>query len=154
MLLSEFEQHSQRYHENFKQDIDAAAQRLFLKLQEQPLVLNSLRTTRATADAAVIAMTFYAGGIGIHDLVVAPAMLAVTSLLTESAIGSFVRREELALKQQQQQQVKQLFATVLQQKLIALPAQLPVNHHFNITLQQLQQAEQEFTEKRHGLRSL
>jgi hypothetical protein len=116
--------------------------------------LNSLRTTRTTADAAVIAMTFYAGGIGIHDLLIAPAMLAVTSLLTESAIGSFVRREEQALKQQQRAQVKQLFTNFLQQQLSALPTQLPAHHHFNITLQQLQAAEQEFTEKRHGLRSL
>ncbi|MEQ1638492.1 MAG: GTPase [Methylococcales bacterium] len=153
-LLKVFEQQTEHYHEHFKQAIEAAAQRLHLKLQEQPLLLNSLRTTRTTADAAVIAMTFYAGGIGIHDLLIAPAMLAVTSLLTESAIGSYVRREELTLKQQQQQQVKQLFATYLQQQLNSLPAQLPAHHHFNITLQQLQTAEQELTEKRHGLRSL
>jgi GTPase SAR1 family protein len=153
-LLSEFEQQVTHYHEHFKQDIEAAAQRLYLKLQEQPLVLNSLRTTRATADAAVIAMTFYAGGIGIHDLIVAPAMLAVTSLLTESAIGSYVRREETTLKQQQQAQVKQLFSTFLQQQLNTLPAHLPAHQHFNIPLQQLQNAEQEFTEKRHGLRLL
>ncbi|MCX7088894.1 MAG: 50S ribosome-binding GTPase [Methylococcales bacterium] len=153
VLLGEFELHTQHYHEQFKTEIAGAAQRLYLKLQEQPVVLNSLRTTRATADAAVIAMTFYAGGIGLHDLVIAPAMLAVTSLLTESAIGSYVRREEIALKQQQYAQVKQLFAAFLQQKLNTLPTQLPTHNHFNITLQQLQCAEQELSEKRHGLRS-
>lgn len=153
-LLAEFEQQAAQYHENFKPVVTAAAQRLYVKLQEQPVLLNTLRTTRTTADAAVIAMTFYAGGIGIHDLVLAPAMLAVTSMITESAIGSFVRKEALALKEQQRQQVKQLFACFIQQQLNDLLTQLSVDNHFNITLQQLQLAEQEFTEKRHGLRLL
>lgn len=152
-MLEHFEQQSEHYHENFKPAIQEAAQHLYLKLQEQPVLLNSLRTTRTTADAAVIAMTFYAGGIGIHDLLIAPAMLAVMSMLTESAIGSFVRKEELALKQQQKNQVGQLFAHFLQQPLNTLPAQLPAHQHFNVSLQQLQAAEQEFTEKPHGLRS-
>ncbi len=153
-LLNEFEQQAEQYHERFKPAIEASAQRLYVKLQEQPALLNSLRTARTTADAAAIAMTFYAGGIGIHDLVLAPAMLAVTSMLTESALGSFVRKEELTLKQQQKEQVKQLFINFLQHQLNSLSAQLPADHHFNITLQQLQLAEQEFTEKRHGLRLL
>ena len=81
--------------------MEKTAQRLYHKLQEQPLVLNSLRATRVTTDAAAIALTLQMGGIGVHDLIFAPAMLTVTSLLAESAIGSYMHKVEHELKQHQ-----------------------------------------------------
>ena len=67
------------------------------------MVLNSLRATRVTTDAAAIALTLHMGGIGVHDLIFAPAMLTVTSLLAESAIGSYMHKVEHELKQHQLQ---------------------------------------------------
>jgi GTPase SAR1 family protein len=154
-LLAGFDGAVKHYHQTFQQDVESAAHRLYRKLQEQPLLLNSLRATRATTDAAVIALTLHTGGIGVHDLVIAPSMLTVTSLLAESAIGSYMHSVEADLKRNQLNQVKQaLFVAALRDKLAALPQQLSTVAHFNITPEQLQEAENHLKEKRHGLRLL
>lgn len=154
-LLQDFGRSAKDYHLSFQQDVDSAAHRLYYKLQEQPMVLNSLRATRATADAAVIALTLQMGGIGLHDLVIAPAMLTLTSLLAESAVGSHMHKVETELKQNQFNTVKQvLFVDSLRKKLLQLPEQLSMTTHFNISPDQLRAAELQLTEKRHGLRLL
>lgn len=154
-VLQDFGLAAKDYHLSFQQDVESAAHRLYYKLQEQPVVLNSLRATRATADAAVIALTLQMGGIGLHDLVIAPAMLTLTSLLAESAVGSYMHKVEAELKQNQFNTVKQaLFIDSLRKKLLQLPEQLSMTTHFNISPDQLRAAEQQLTEKRHGLRLL
>jgi len=153
--LQDFALAAKNYHLSFQQDVDSAAHRLYYKLQEQPMVLNSLRATRATADAAVIALTLQMGGIGLHDLVIAPAMLTLTSLLAESAVGGYMHKVEADLKQNQFNTVKQaLFVESLRLKLLQLPEQLSMTPHFNISPDQLRAAELQLTEKRHGLRLL
>ena len=154
-ILQDFSSAAKNYHVSFQQDVEKTAQRLYHKLQEQPLVLNSLRATRVTTDAAAIALTLHMGGIGVHDLIFAPAMLTVTSLLTESAIGSYMHKIEHELKQHQLNTVKQaLFVDSIGLKLRALPEQLSTINHFNISPDQLQAAELQLTDKRHGLRLL
>ena len=153
--LQDFGLAAKNYHLFFQQDVESAAYRLYYKLQEQPIVLNGLRATRATADATVIALTFYMGGIGLHDLVLAPAMLSVTSLLAESAVGSYMHKVEAELKQSQFDTVKQaLFIEGMRNKLLQLPEQLSMTAHFNIPPDQLRAAEHQLIEKRHGLRLL
>jgi GTPase SAR1 family protein len=155
LLLQDFGVAAKNYHLSFQQDVEATAQHLYHKLQEQPLVLNSLRATRATADAAVIALALHTGGIGVHDLVIAPAMLTVTTLLTESAIGGYMHKIEAQLKQQQLAAVKQrLFSDMLVKSLAALPNDVSRATHFNISPEQLRAMEQQLTKKRHGLRLL
>ncbi len=154
-LLDDFAEAAQHYHIDFQQDVEHAAEQLYHKLQQQPMVLNALRATRVTADAAVIAFTLHTGGIGIQDLVIAPAMLTVTSMLTESAIGSYMHKIESELKQQQLIAVKQsLFIDSLTKQLLALPEQLSVLTYFNIPPDLLHEAERQLTDKRHGLRLL
>ena len=154
-ILQDFSTAAKNYHVSFQQDVEKTAQRLYHKLQEQPMVLNSLRATRVTTDAAAIALTLHMGGIGVHDLIFAPAMLTVTSLLTESAIGSYMHKVEHELKQHQHNTVKQaLFVEIIGQSLLALPEQLSTMTHFNISPDQLKAAEFQLTEKRHGLRLL
>jgi GTPase SAR1 family protein len=154
-IVEQFTAAAQTYHIDFQDDIENTANRLYKKLQEQPMVLNSLRVTRATTDAAVIALALQAGGIGLHDLIIAPAMLTVTSLLTESAIGGYMGRLEIELKKHQLATVKQtLFVDNLRNRLLDLPEQLSAPIHFNISLNQLQTAEAQLTDKRHGLRLL
>jgi hypothetical protein len=95
------------------------------------------------------------GGIGVHDLIFAPAMLTITSLLAESALGSYMHKAEHDLKQHQLNTVKQaLFVETIGRKLLALPEQLSAMTHFNISPDQLKAAEHQLTEKRHGLRLL
>ena len=154
-LIAEFSNATQHYHIDFQQDVEHAAKQLYQQLQQQPLILNSLRATRVTADAAVIALTLHTGGIGAQDLVIAPAMLTVTSMLTESALGSYMKKIESELKQRQLQQVKQqLFINVLVKRLLQLPEQLSNTQYFNISPAALQAVEQQLTDKRHGLRLL
>jgi GTPase Era involved in 16S rRNA processing len=154
-LLQDFAVAAQNYHIDFQQDVEHTAQQLYHKLQQQPMVLNTLRATRVTADAAVIAFTLHTGGIGVQDLVIAPAMLTVTSMLTESAIGSYMHKVESELKQQQFNTVKHtLFIGSLAKRLLALPEQLSTLNYFNISLESLSAAEQQLTDKRHGLRLL
>jgi len=153
--LQDFAEAAKKYHLSFQQDVESAAHRLYYKLQEQPALLNSLRATRATADATVLAISFYMGGVGLHDLVIAPAMLAVTSLLAESAVGGYMHKVEAELKQNQFNTVKQaLFIESLRKKLLQLPEQLSTATYFNISPDRLRAAELQLTEKRHGLRLL
>lgn len=154
-ILLDFSASARDYHVAFQQDVENTAHRLYHKLQEQPMVLNSLRATRATTDAAAIALTLHMGGIGVHDLIFAPALLSVTSLLAESAIGSYMHKIEHELKQHQLKTVQQkLFVEVIKTKLVALTEQLSTMTHFNISPNQLRAAENQLTEKRHGLRLL
>lgn len=155
LMMQNFNRAAKDYHLNFQHEVENAAEHLYSKLQEQPLLLNSLRATRISADAAAIAITLHTGGIGLHDLLIAPAMLAVSSLLTESAIGNHLRRIQQTLKREQYNTVKQqLFIPALTKPLNDLPEQLPHLAHFKISPAQLQTAQTKLTEKRHGLRIL
>ena len=154
-LLVDYQQAVGAYYNNFQQDVDAAAHRLYYKLQEQPLVLNSLRATRISTDAGGILLAIHAGGIGVQDLVITPMMLTVTSLLTESAIGSYMHKVEAELKQHQMHTVKTaLFEACLRERLYAIPLKSRSPMRFNITEAQCHQAEQTLKEKKHGLRIL
>ena len=95
------------YHSEFQHEIEDTAQQLYKKLQEQPIALNSLRATRFTTDSAALVLAIHAGGIGLHDLILMPMIISVTSLLTESALGSYMKRVEAELKQKQLDTVKQ-----------------------------------------------
>ncbi len=154
-IMASFNQTLEQYHLTFQDEVENTANRLYSKLKEQPALLNSLRATRATADAAVIAIALHTGGIGLHDLVIAPAMLTVTSLLTESALGGYMNRIEADLKQRQFEAVKQtLFSGNMKKQLLDLSGQLSSVSYFNISPEQLKQAESQLIEKRHGLRLL
>lgn len=152
-LLQNFNQAAVQYQQDFQPEIDATAQRLYKKLAQQPVVLNSLRATRVSADALLIAVSIQMGGIGLHDLFITPAMLSITSLLTESAIGGYMKKLEAQLKQQQRVAIeKSLFINVLQQTLLELPQLITDTPQFAISPEQLQHAQQQRMEKRHGLR--
>lgn len=143
------------YHGGFQVQIEEAAQSLYRKLQEHPLLLNGLRATRITTDAAAVALALQGGGIGLHDLVIAPAMLSLTSLLAESAIGSYMHKVQAELKSQQLSSVKQqLFENYLQGALVHLPERVQAAALFNIPEAQLVEVELQLKEKKHGLRLL
>jgi hypothetical protein len=93
------------------------------------------------------------GGIGLQDLIITPLMLSVTSLLAESALGSYIGRLEMELKQKQLATVKQqLFLAAMKVPMAKLPEQMEQNKRFNISLDRVEQAEQQLKEKKHGLR--
>jgi ethanolamine utilization protein EutQ (cupin superfamily) len=152
MLLQDFNQAASDYHLSFQQDVEASARRLYHKLEQHPILLNSIRATRITTDAVMMALIIQAGGIGVSDLFLTPAMLSITSLLTESALGSYMGKVEGELKQQQLASVKkQLFTDTLQQALYAVPNRLTEQNRFAISVEQLQVAQQQRVETRYGL---
>ncbi|HIG91639.1 MAG TPA: GTP-binding protein [Methylococcaceae bacterium] len=152
-IMEGFGQAALVYHEDFQGEVEDIAQRLYRKLQDQPAVLNSLRATRLTTDSAAIALAIKTGGLGLQDLIITPLMLSVTSLLAESALGSYMGRLEMELKQKQLATVKQqLFLEAMKVPMAKLPEQMEQNKRFNVSLDRVEQAEQQLKEKKHGLR--
>ncbi len=119
-----FERAIHRYYESFRPQVERTAEELYRKLQERPALLNSLRASRTFADTAALALAIQTSGIGPHDLVVAPAFLAFTSLLAEGALGKFLDQKVAQLKARQLGQVVQLFRESLVEPLRALPDRL------------------------------
>ncbi|WP_306305970.1 hypothetical protein [Methylomonas koyamae] len=100
-------------------------------------------------------LAIQAGGIGVQDLVITPLILTITSLLAESAIGSYMHRVEAELKQHQFATVNNaLFDGCLKQRLYQLPLAVHSQTRFNISEQQCHAAELALKEKKHGLRIL
>jgi len=117
---------------DFQPEIERTARQLHDKLREQPAVLNALRATRVTADAAALGLALHTGGIGVQDFIIAPAILSVTSLLAESALGHYLHKAEAELKERQYQETKRLFDESLRPVLQGLPQRLKGEGRFNI----------------------
>ncbi len=155
IILQDFNQAARLYHGDFQQDVEASARRLYRKLEQHPLLLNGIRATRITTDAVLMGLVIHAGGVGVSDLFLTPAMLSMTSLLTESAIGSYVNKVEAELKYQQLLTVKnRLFIEVVQHALYQLPQLMTDRNRFAISHKQLQEAQQQRTDTRYGLQLL
>ena len=108
------------YHAAFAPEIKAAAASLYDHLRAHPATLHSLRATRITVDAAAIGLAIKTGGFGPADLVVAPAMLAFTSLLTESAVGRYMSKLAEELREKQRDSVRTHVLEPLRQRLTAM----------------------------------
>ncbi len=141
-LSETYNQAIRNYQAAFHHEIEEAAHRLYSKLEQQPATLNSLRATRITTDAAALAIALKTGGIGVQDFVITPAVLSLTSFLTESALGHYMNRVEAELKQKQLQAVTtRLFDDAVNRQLKSLPARMNPNNKFNIAEQALRDAE-------------
>lgn len=154
-LAEAFQAAVRQYHGDFQPEIEETARRLYEKLQEQPAVLNSLRATRVTTDATAVALALKTGGIGLHDLIITPAILSLTSLLAEGALGGYMTRVQADLKQRQFARVEQsLFRGVLEKALRRLPERITGSDKFGIPHETVRDAEAALEDKRHGLRIL
>lgn len=100
-LRARFHAAARDFRARFEPEVVAAAGRLYQTLQHQPRMLHSLRAARATADAASILFAVKTGGFGVNELLLAPALFAVTSMLTEGALGTYMERVARDLKTKQ-----------------------------------------------------
>ncbi|MFZ4702736.1 MAG: hypothetical protein ACOYMG_22050 [Candidatus Methylumidiphilus sp.] len=130
-----------RHVQDFQPEIERTAHQLHDKLREHPAVLNTLRATRVTADAAALGLALHTGGIGVQDFIIAPAILSVTSLLAESALGHFLHRAEAELKERQYRDTQKLFEEVLGPVLKSLPDRMNQEVRFNIPGQMVESVE-------------
>lgn len=121
------EQAIKTHQTEFAPEISKAAESLYAHLQQHPVTLNGLRATRVTTDAAAVVFAVKTGGIGLADLVLAPAVLSFTSMLTESAVGQYMKTVEEQLHDTQLASVRQHILAKLQQQLIELP--MTMNHN-------------------------
>jgi GTPase SAR1 family protein len=141
VLAERFDKAAGDYLRAFQPEIDRTAHRLYDHLREHPAVLNGLRATRVTTDAAALAVALHTGGIGMHDFIIAPAMLSLTSMLAEGALGRYMDKAQADLKQKQSAAVEKLFRDTLQAPLIRLPNRLDTSRRFDIPPELLEAAE-------------
>jgi hypothetical protein len=140
-LRQSFESAARAQREDFAPVIHATATRLYDTLQRRPALLNTLRAARATTDLAAIAIAIKTGGLGINDLLFAPAMFALASMLTEGALGSYMSHIASDLKKQQMEHVRTtLLQGVFAQELRNLTADLNDAELFGISAEQLREA--------------
>jgi len=132
---------AKQYQQDFEPRIDAAAERLYQQLQTQPTLLNSLRAARVTTDAAAVALAVKSGGLAATDLLVAPAMLSVTTLLTESALGRYMATVRNELKAEQRTEVRQqVLDGVLGAGLLNLPKSMDQSSLLGLDLSELDES--------------
>ncbi len=114
------------YQSEFEHDIESAGRRLYEHLQQHPATLNGLRAARVTTDAAGVVLAVKTGGIGVNDLILTPAMLSITSLLAEGAVGQYMKQVEKELRERQFALVGDLlFRKILEARLAGLPGEIP-----------------------------
>lgn len=124
-LQGRWQQQAESLREAFQPRIEASARDLHNRLSEQPALLNTLRATRATTDAAGVALAVKSGGLAPADLILAPAMLSITTLLTESALGRYLDSIANRLKNELAELVRdRLVESVLGDTLLSIEQQL------------------------------
>jgi len=140
-LRQSFESAARAQREDFAPVIHATATRLYDTLQRRPALLNTLRAARATTDLAAVAIAIKTGGLGINDLLFAPAMFALASMLTEGALGSYMSHIANDLKKQQMEHVRsRLLRGVFAEELRNVTAELKDAELFGISAEQLHAA--------------
>lgn len=128
------------HQEAFAPQIEQAAQSLHTHLQSHPATLNGLRAARVSTDAAAVALAIKSGGLGLSDLVFAPAMLAFTSMLTEGALGQYMSKIEQELQESQLASVEALVFKPLEEQLMAVGENLRSSELIGIQKEELEQA--------------
>jgi hypothetical protein len=148
-LSVQFSAATHRHRLAFQSEIGHAAHELYETLQQKPALLNTLRAARLTADTAAIALAVKTGGVGLNDLLFAPAMVSLTSLLTEGALGSYMTHVAARLKQRQYAAVERdIFNGPVREALRALTGELEAPGLFGITRADCAAAEQALAEWR------
>ena len=127
---------------HFQPEIEAAALRLHEHLKAHPTTLNTLRATRLGVDAAAVALAIKTGGVGLNDLFLTPAMLSISTMLTEGAVGQYMSSVERELKQAQKESIHTHLMQPLAEELKRLIGEMPQAGLFGLSEQALADAEQ------------
>ncbi len=124
-IKQQYSNRAEQLQTEFEPKIEEAAQQLYGQLQQQPALLNTLRAARVSTDAAAVVLAVKSGGLAAADLIIAPAMLSVTTLLTESVLGQYMDRSKKQLIEQQKNMMNdQLLDKTLGEKLFTLGSNL------------------------------
>lgn len=140
-LKAEANRRIEEHQTEFQQQIRATADELLSHLKEDPVRLNGLRVARVTTDAGAVAIAFATGTTGWMDLALTPPMLALSSFLTESALGQYLNNQLELLKEKQLASVELRLLAPLQEALEALTLQLDQQHSLGLGAAELAQGE-------------
>ena len=143
-ISGQFERQISAYQTEFDQEIHDAAKELYSRLEDQPALLNSLRAARVTTDAAAVVFALHSGGISLNDFILAPAMLSLSTMLTESSVGQYMNTVKAKLKTQQYETVQRLLFDHLQMELNKLRDQTSAESRFHISEQMIEKVEGEY----------
>jgi hypothetical protein len=147
-IRAEFSDAAARHRAAFEPEIQRAAGRLYTRLKEHPRLLNSLRAARISADVAGVVLAVKSGGLGLHDLLFAPAVLSLTSTLTESALGAYMKQVADDLKRRQLEAVtERVFGIAARPALMAVSA--PGGAGADVTPAMLREADAALDRLRH-----
>lgn len=133
------------YQDAFQPEVERAGQSLYERLKQQPATLNALRAARVTTDAAGVVLVLKTGGLGVNEAVLTPAMLSLTSFLTESAVGAYMSSVAADLKDSQFKYVSQVIENQVQARLLALVPKMEGVTLFQISRDELAQARDALT---------
>lgn len=139
-ISDEFKRKIKHHQTAFEPQIAKTAEDVYQKIKTEPVTLNGLRAARASVDAAAVFFALKTGGIGAHDLFLTPAMLAFTTLMTESAVGHYLKKAEAQLKVKQVKSVEEIIFKQYQIQLLTLPAKISADKIYAIQAEDLSQA--------------
>lgn len=143
VISDTFEQQIDRYQKEFQEEIQDAARQLYSRLEAQPSLLNSLRATRVTTDAAALVLALKTGGLSLNDFILAPAMLSLSSMLASSSVGQYVNTVKAKLKKRQHEKVRHLFEDHIAKELEQLRLKAEKKEGWCITEQEIREVESE-----------
>lgn len=98
-LQEDFRAELARHRERSEALVRQTARSIYDELAKDPVRLNVLRTGRITADAAAIIIAIKTGGVGVHDLVVTPALMSVVEAVSQALTENYVQHQRQSLKE-------------------------------------------------------
>lgn len=130
-----------RYRADFEPEIEQAAHSLYAGLQQNPVTLNALRATRVGADAAAVLVAVKTGTVGVSEALLTPAILSLTSALTEGAVGTYVHTVRDQLKDRQRTLVGDLLQQHVRTPLAAVDEYLRDDALYHMDRKRLERME-------------
>ncbi|MFK8067428.1 MAG: GTPase [Gammaproteobacteria bacterium] len=143
-IAAQFAQQVSIYQTEFDQEIQSSAQQLYTRLEQQPALLNSLRAARVSTDAAAVVFALKTGGLSLNDFILAPAMLSLTTYLTESSVGQYINTVKAKLKARQYETVEALLTNHLRSNLDQLRENVEKGSQIKITVEEIKETESEY----------
>lgn len=140
-LKTAFGREIRSYQDAFEPEIEDAARSLYQRLQENPVVLNTLRVSRVGADTAGVLFAVKTGAVGLSDALLTPAMLSFTSMLAESAVGQYMDTVREKLLSRQRALVQAILRGMVRTTLTDIPQRSAAPGLFRISDTELDRAE-------------
>lgn len=141
-LKSAFGDQIRQYQVAFEPEIEEAARSLYERLEENPVMLNTLRASRVGADTAGVIFAIKTGTVGIADALLTPAMLSLTSMMTEGAVGQYMETVRDKLRERQRARVQEMLTLSFRGTLLDIVNNTSVAGLFRIDGLELEEAMQ------------